>query len=161
MIQIVTDGINYAAAFMKLIDGLQQAKSIRLYRRYAVNARCMHLQTDAPFTMSIIPSDQRRTPFRLALTDLDHQLSQLQGWMLLRTDSGPSIEKSFAFSDFSAAMSFANAVAFLAQHLDHHPDLTITSQCCVVRYQTHELGGLSTWDFECARRIDLLLASAA
>ncbi|MBU3739699.1 MAG: pterin-4-alpha-carbinolamine dehydratase, partial [Rhodoferax sp.] len=83
------------------------------------------------------------------------------GWALLLQDSGPSIEKSFPFPDFSKALSFANAVAFLAQQWNHHPDLTITSQCCVVRYQTHDLGGLSTWDFECAKRIDLLLASAA
>ncbi|MBU3737431.1 MAG: 4a-hydroxytetrahydrobiopterin dehydratase [Rhodoferax sp.] len=111
--------------------------------------------------MAMIPSTQRRTLSRLTATDIAHQLSQLQGWILLRQDSGPSIEKSFPFSDFSNAMSFANAVAFLAQHWDHHPDLTITSQCCVVRYQTHDLGGLSTWDFECAKRIDLLIASAA
>ena len=41
---------------------------------------------------------------------------------------------------------------------DHHPDLTVGYNRCVVRYSTHSVGGLSENDFICAAKGDALLA---
>jgi len=55
-------------------------------------------------------------------------------------------------------MAFVNAVAFIAHTQDHHPDLSVHYNRCVVRYATHDVKGLSTTDFDCAARVDALLA---
>jgi 4a-hydroxytetrahydrobiopterin dehydratase len=54
-------------------------------------------------------------------------------------------------------MAFVNAVAFVAHREDHHPDLSVHYNRCVVRFNTHDVGGISESDFECAARVDALL----
>ena len=51
-----------------------------------------------------------------------------------------------------------NAVAFIAHTQDHHPELTVGYNRCVVRWNTHDVGGISETDFDCAARVDALLA---
>jgi 4a-hydroxytetrahydrobiopterin dehydratase len=53
-------------------------------------------------------------------------------------------------------MSFANVVAWLAEQENHHPELRLRYNACVVHYRTHEVGGLSLNDFICAAKIDTL-----
>ena len=55
-------------------------------------------------------------------------------------------------------LAFANAVAFIAQRQDHHPELVVRYGQCIVRYNTHDVGGISDTDFDCAAQIDALLA---
>ena len=82
-------------------------------------------------------------------------LGMLPGWTL---DAGRGqIEKSFAFDDFHRTMAFVNAVAFLAHREDHHPALAVHYGSCAVRFNTHDVGGLSATDFDCAAAVDALL----
>ena len=55
-------------------------------------------------------------------------------------------------------MSFVNALAHMANREDHHPDLGVHYDRCVVRYSTHDVGGLSENDFICAAKADALAA---
>jgi len=50
-----------------------------------------------------------------------------------------------------------NAVAWIAEAQDHHPDLQVGYRKCTVRYTTHAIKGLSLNDFICAAKIDALL----
>jgi len=54
-------------------------------------------------------------------------------------------------------MAFVNALAFMAHREDHHPDLGVHYDRCVVRYSTHDVGGLSENDFICAAKADALI----
>lgn len=47
-----------------------------------------------------------------------------------------------------------NALAFIANREDHHPELEVGYSTCLVRYGTHDVGGLSKNDFICAAKID-------
>jgi len=94
---------------------------------------------------------------------VEHQLSteivaqhleQLPGWRL-GADLG-SLEKRYAFLDFYRTMAFVNAVAWIAHEQDHHPDLSVGYNYCLVRLSTHDVGGLSWNDLICAARIDAL-----
>jgi 4a-hydroxytetrahydrobiopterin dehydratase len=49
-------------------------------------------------------------------------------------------------------------VAFIAHRQDHHPELIVQYSRCVVRFNTHDVRGLSVTDFECAALVDALLA---
>jgi len=94
----------------------------------------------------------------LTATEIVTRLSAAPGWQL--TGDGPdvAIEKTYRFDNYYETISFVNAVAFVANAQDHHPDLSVHYNRCVVRFNTHDVKGLSDTDFECASQIDALLA---
>lgn len=75
-------------------------------------------------------------------------------WALL--DDNKEIHRLFKFKDYHQTIAFVNAVASIAHQEDHHPDMEVAYSKCLVRYSTHAIGGLSTNDFICAARIDML-----
>lgn len=68
-----------------------------------------------------------------------------------------SIEREFRFKNFYDTMAFVNALAWIAHREDHHPDLEVGFNRCLVRYSTHAIEGLSRNDFVCAARADALM----
>ena len=102
---------------------------------------------------------QTATPRRaLSATEVVTQLSKLNGenplgWRLIDA----ALEKSFRFKDFHQTMSFVNAVAFIANSQNHHPDLSVGYGQCTVRFSTHDVDGISVSDFLCASKVDALL----
>lgn len=94
----------------------------------------------------------------LSATEIVSQLSQLNGeqalgWRLI----DESLEKTFNFKNFHETIGFVNAVAFIANTQDHHPDLAVSYSQCTVRFNTHDVNGISVSDFFCASRVDALL----
>jgi 4a-hydroxytetrahydrobiopterin dehydratase len=81
-------------------------------------------------------------------------LELLPGWS---TPDGESIAKEFRFPEYFHTMAFVNAVASIAHREDHHPDLEVHYNRCVVRYSTHDVGGLSLNDFICAAKVEDLV----
>ena len=81
-------------------------------------------------------------------------LAILPGWELI--EDGRAIRKTFLFDDYYRTMAFVNALAYTAHFEDHHPDLGVHYNRCVVRYSTHDVGGLSNNDFVCAAKAELL-----
>ena len=67
------------------------------------------------------------------------------------------IQREFSASDFASAIGFVNAVAILAEKLDHHPDILIYGWNKVrITLSTHSSGGLTALDFNLAKRIEAL-----
>ncbi|MEO7050953.1 MAG: 4a-hydroxytetrahydrobiopterin dehydratase [Rhodanobacter sp.] len=83
-------------------------------------------------------------------------LKRLPGWQL--REDGKVIGKDFKFEDFRHTLGFINAVGFMANHEDHHPDLEAGYGHCQLRWSTHDVGGLSLNDFICAARVEAMLA---
>jgi 4a-hydroxytetrahydrobiopterin dehydratase len=81
-------------------------------------------------------------------------LPAIPGWSL--AEGGKALVRSFAFEDYYRTMSFVNALAHMANRENHHPDLGVHYDRCVVRYSTHDVGGLSENDFICAARASAL-----
>ncbi len=94
----------------------------------------------------------------LSATEVVTRLSAIQGWKLTGEGAGVAIEKTYNFHNYYETISFVNAVAFIANAQDHHPDLSVHYNRCVVRFNTHDVKGLSETDFECASQVDALLA---
>ena len=63
---------------------------------------------------------------------------------------------AFRFDDYYRTIAFVNALAFIAHREDHHPDLSVHYDRVVVRYSTHDVGGLSENDFICAAKATAL-----
>ena len=79
-----------------------------------------------------------------------------QGWKLAA--DGRSMSKDFRFQDFHHTLGFINAVGFMANHEDHHPDLEAGYGHCKLSWSTHDVDGLSLNDFICAAKVEALLA---
>lgn len=92
----------------------------------------------------------------LGETKVRELLAQLPGWQL--HNDGAAIVKDFKFADFHHTLGFINAVGFMANQEDHHPDLEAGYGHCQVLWSTHDVGGLSLNDFICAARVEALLA---
>ena len=94
----------------------------------------------------------------LSATEIVTRLSTATGWKLAGDGPDVAIEKTYTFDNYYETISFVNAVAFVANAQDHHPDLAVHYNRCVVRFNTHDVKGLSETDFECAAQVDALLA---
>lgn len=94
----------------------------------------------------------------LTATEVVAKLAQLEGWSLSGDGANVAIEKTYRFANYYETISFVNAVAFIANAQDHHPDLSVHYDRCVVRLNTHDVSGISTTDFECAAQFDALVA---
>lgn len=110
--------------------------------------------------MSDSLTGQRCTPCEggvapLSLDEARTLMKQLSDvWRL--AEDGRSIRGEWKFRNFFHAMSFANAVAHIANTEDHHPDLEVGWGYCRMTYSTHAIGGLSQNDFICAAKVDAL-----
>ena len=91
-------------------------------------------------------------------TEVVTRLAALPGWKLTGDGADVAIEKTYGFANYYETISFVNALAFIANAQDHHPDLAVHYNRCVVRFNTHDVKGLSETDFECAALADALLA---
>lgn len=89
---------------------------------------------------------------RKALTDAEAhaRLNEVPGWSIR-----PGwLVRDFKFGSFVEAFGFMSRVALLAERMNHHPDWSNVYNKVSISLNTHDLGGLSTWDFELARQIN-------
>jgi 4a-hydroxytetrahydrobiopterin dehydratase len=91
---------------------------------------------------------------RLAADELTAHVATLGAWSV----AGDRIVREFRFADFHDTMAFVNALAYIAHREDHHPDLSISYNRCVVHYSTHDAGGVTLNDVICAAKAERLLA---
>lgn len=84
---------------------------------------------------------------------IQQQLATVPDWQLVQS----TLTREFVFPDFVRAFGFMASVAAIAQALDHHPDWDNVYNRVRIRLSTHDVNGLSSLDFEAARRIDQLV----
>ena len=93
---------------------------------------------------------------RLTAAEVATSARALPDWSAV--DNAGAIEKTFAFANFYETIAFVNALAWIANREDHHPDLRVSYNRCVVRWSTHDAGGITKNDIICAARTDQLFA---
>ena len=91
---------------------------------------------------------------KLGEARLAELLPQVPGGDLSEVDQ--ALSRTFRFKDYYATMAFVNALAWIAHREDHHPDLGVHYDRAVVRFSTHDVGGLSENDFICAAKTSAL-----
>ena len=96
--------------------------------------------------------DQRAAA--MSAPEIRNHLAQTSGWR----ETDQAIEKTFAFKGWLETVAFVNALAWVCHVEDHHPDLSVSFDRCVVRFSTHSAGGITRNDFICAAKADALIA---
>jgi 4a-hydroxytetrahydrobiopterin dehydratase len=87
---------------------------------------------------------------KLTTTQIKRALAKFPEWK----KTGSTINRTFRFKDFPAAIKFVNAVAKLAEKAWHHPDIDIRWNKVTLTLTTHDAGGLTRKDFALARQFD-------
>lgn len=87
---------------------------------------------------------------KLGLKEIHDNMEEALGWELV----GHEIQKTFHFSDFNEAIRFVNAVAGIAEKINHHPEIYIKYDKVILTLTTHDLGGLTEKDFKVAKAVD-------
>ena len=93
-------------------------------------------------------------PVLMSAAVVHEHLALVSGWQL----RDGAIEKTCSFKNYHETIAFVNALAWISHTEDHHPDLTVSFNRCVVRFSTHSVGGVSINDFICAAKADALVA---
>ena len=83
-------------------------------------------------------------------------LAKLDDWQVNAEHT--IIHKTFTFKGFNKVMSLVNAIAWIANQEQHHPDMEVHYNRVKVCFSTHAINGLSENDFICAAKVDALLA---
>ena len=83
---------------------------------------------------------------------MDKIKSDLNGWAI----QNELLVKEFVFSTFQDAINFVNAVAKIADEVDHHPDIFISYSKVKISLITHDLGQISEKDYLLAKEIEFL-----
>jgi 4a-hydroxytetrahydrobiopterin dehydratase len=92
---------------------------------------------------------------KLSDEEVSDRLGGVDGWAV---ENG-QLAKTFAFANYLAGMDFASNIGRTAEELNHHPDILVTWCKVRVAVNTHDVGGISPYDFELARRVDELASS--
>lgn len=87
--------------------------------------------------------------------ELEKELNKLNGWTY--EPSKKCIEKEYQFKSYLKNIAFVNAIAWIANKENHHPDLNVSFNRCLVQLTTHDQGGVSEKDFILALKIDNIL----
>jgi len=74
------------------------------------------------------------------------------GW----TNDGQALAKTFDRGSFNGAIAFVNAVAAVANRLDHHPDIAVSWKEVTIRTWSHDVNAITSRDTELAREIDAI-----
>jgi len=91
----------------------------------------------------------------LTIAEANDLFKKIQGWEL---KDNKLISKTYSFKNYYQTMAFVNAVAWVSHREDHHPDMTVGYNKCIVNYTTHAVDGLSENDFICAAKVDKLFS---
>ena len=92
----------------------------------------------------------------LSQDEIEHRLSQVEGWTVEEAEGHLRLAKAFKFNGFMPGVEFVNRIAPIAEAEKHHPDLLVSWGSVTVWLWTHAAGGITQNDLILAAKIDRL-----
>jgi 4a-hydroxytetrahydrobiopterin dehydratase len=87
---------------------------------------------------------------KLSDSEIKKEMSKLTGWKIVDGKLNRTIE----FADFNEAFGFMTRVAMEVEKLNHHPEWFNVYNRVKIELVTHDVGGLSNFDFKLANIIN-------
>lgn len=87
---------------------------------------------------------------KLSKSEIMGELKKVKGWKVVHG----KIQRNFEFRNFEEAFSFMTRVAFEVEKLDHHPEWFNVYNKVRIDLVTHDVSGLSNYDFMLAKIIN-------
>ena len=89
---------------------------------------------------------------KLSEEQIKQELSKLEGW----TIANGKLARTFEFKDFNEAFGFMTRVAMEVEKLNHHPEWFNVYNRVKIELVTHEVNGISNYDFRLANIINTI-----
>ncbi len=89
---------------------------------------------------------------KLSKQELAVSLKSLRGWTVVKG----KLHKEFKFKNFVQSFGFMSSVALIAEGMNHHPEWFNVYNKVVIDLTTHDLGGISSFDIEFAKKVNKL-----
>jgi 4a-hydroxytetrahydrobiopterin dehydratase len=96
-----------------------------------------------------VPEEEYR---KLSDAEISGELAKLKGW----TIANGKLNRTFEFRDFNEAFGFMTRVAMEVEKLNHHPEWFNVYNRVRIELVTHDVGGISNFDFKLAHTINRL-----
>jgi len=87
---------------------------------------------------------------KLSENEIKNELAKLNGWKIV----DGKLNRTFEFTDFNEAFGFMTRVAMEVEKLNHHPEWFNVYNRVKIDLVTHDVGGLSNYDFKLANIIN-------
>ena len=90
---------------------------------------------------------------KLTAKEIEDGLDQLDdAWSIV----DGKLHRRLELDDFSAAFGLMTRIALIAEQMGHHPEWSNVYNRVTIDLVTHDVGGLSDFDFDFAARVDAL-----
>jgi len=90
------------------------------------------------------------SPAPLSSSEIQQRLKALPNW---RLENG-AIVREYQTDGWPTTLMLVNAIGFVAEAADHHPDLAVSWGKVGVKLWTHSAGGVTASDMELAQLIE-------
>jgi 4a-hydroxytetrahydrobiopterin dehydratase len=87
---------------------------------------------------------------KLSKSEITSELKELDGWKI----ANGKLHKQLEFESFVQAFGFMTQVAIEAEKLNHHPEWFNVYNKVTIDLVTHDINGISNYDFTLAKTID-------
>jgi 4a-hydroxytetrahydrobiopterin dehydratase len=89
---------------------------------------------------------------KLTDEEVTTQLAEVEGW----TVNEGKLHKILEFSSFNEAFGFMTRAAMEIEKMNHHPEWSNVYNRVIINIVTHDVGGLSSYDFKLAKILNTL-----
>ena len=87
---------------------------------------------------------------KLSDDEIKNEMVKVQGWIV----NGNKLTKTFEFNDFEDAFTFMTRIAMEVEKINHHPEWFNVYNQVKIELTTHDVNGISNFDFKLARIIN-------
>jgi len=113
-----------------------------------------------PNTVELLALKCQHADTALTKTEVASHLKAVPEWHETDGEVNKRIVRNFKFKNYYETLAFINAIAYVIHAEDHHPEITLTYNNCLIKFDTHSVnggkGGLSINDFICAAKVDAI-----
>ncbi|MAN49333.1 MAG: 4a-hydroxytetrahydrobiopterin dehydratase [Flavobacteriales bacterium] len=89
-------------------------------------------------------------PYLLNNGELKELIAKIPGWEI----KSENIIREFNFTNFIDAFSFMTKVALICEKYNHHPNWENVYSKVIIKFRTHDLGGITNLDQTLAAEIN-------
>ncbi len=93
---------------------------------------------------------------KLSKKEIGQEIRKIKGWRIVKG----KIQRNFEFADFNQAFGFMTRVALEVEKMNHHPEWFNVYNRVRIDLVTHDVGGLSNFDFRLAEIINRIAAKS-
>ena len=92
----------------------------------------------------------------LSPSEIESLMQEVGEWSLIQDSGTQKLQRVFHTHNYKKSISFTNAIAQLAETVNHHPLIIVEYSTVTVEWWSHKINGLHKNDFIMAAKINTI-----